>query len=411
MSSSPTIKIEDPFVERPQPVSQFALFNYGFRPFFFLAGLFGALSVPLWVVVYGGQVDLALQASPLLWHGHEMLFGYAAAAIAGFFLTVVPNWTKAKAQKGGILMALAALWLIGRVAFWAQGALPYALVLAADMLFLLGLLAVVIRPLIHPQHRRQFVFVPILLVLIAANAMVHLGVMGLEAFGIDWGARGLSLGLDGILVLISVMGGRVTPSFTSSYLGHSDPDIKVVQNPAVERVVFWGTWAFLAVDQIAPASLWAGGAALAVAGAHAVRLLGWQSLRTLGNPILWVLHLGYVWLVMGLVLRALADFGVLNAVDVVHALTIGAIGTFTLAIMTRASLGHTGRAIKAVPVIVAAYVLVSASALLRLLAGVWLDLHTELVMVSGAAWTLAFLAFVWVYTPVLMRPRIDGRPG
>lgn len=411
MSANPTVQIEDPFVERPQPISKFALFNYGFRPFFFLAGLFAAISVPLWVGLYAGHMDMGLVSSPMLWHGHEMIYGYTAAAIAGFFLTVVPNWTKVKASKGPILVFLAALWLIGRVAFWAQSLLPYSVVMALDLLFLIALTAVVIRPLINPQYRRQFVFVPILVVMIVANAMTHLGVLGFEAFGVDWGVRGLVLGLDATLVLITVMAGRVTPSFTSSYLGHGDPDIKVVQRAGLDRWVVWTMWLLLVVDFFLPVTPWAGAVAIAAAALHVKRLSGWQSLRTLDNPILWVLHLGYVWLIVGLVLRGLSDFDLIPAADAVHALTIGALGTITLAIMTRASLGHTGRGIKAAPVIVVAYVLVSLSAIVRL-AAVWLvDMSLELVMVSGVLWTLAFVAFFIVYAPILMRPRIDGRPG
>lgn len=411
MNTKPTIQIEDPFAKGPQPSSNFALFNYGFRPFFFLAGLFGALSVPLWVGIFAGHVDLPLVSSVMLWHSHEMLFGYTSAAIAGFFLTVVPNWTKAKASKGPVLMALVALWLLGRVAFWMQGLMPYGLVLAADMLFLIGLLGVVIRPLINPQHRRQFVFVPILLSMIIANAMMHLGVLGFEAFGLDWGLQGISLGLDATIVLIAVMAGRVTPSFTSSYLGHGDPGIKVQQRPTVERAVLSVTWGLLIVDQVLPGTMISGGIAILAAVLHGVRLSGWQSLRTLGNPILWVLHLGYAWLILGLALKGLGDFGLLPISDALHALTIGGIGTITMAVMTRAALGHTGRSIKAAPVIVVAYVLISLSAILRLAVIVLPDLSTHLVGASGAAWTLAFAAFFVVYAPMLMRPRIDGRPG
>jgi len=411
MSATPTIRIEDPFAQQPQPGSGFALFNYGFRPFFLLAGLFGVVSVPLWVGLYSGHVGLSLVAAPYLWHGHEMLFGYATAVIVGFFLTVVPNWTKVKARKGNILIALSALWLLGRVAFWAQGYMPYSLVIAADMLFLIGFTALVLRPLIDPQHRRQFVFVPILGALIAANAMTHLGIIGFDGLGLDWGAHGLTLGLDAIIVLIVVMGGRVTPSFTSSFLGHGDPNIKVRQSAPLDRLALNATWGMLAINQLAPDHPIAGGVTLFVAVLHAARLSGWQGWRTLSNPILWVLHLGYVWLITGLVLRGLSAFDLLAASDAVHALTIGAVGTFTMGVMTRASLGHTGRVIKAAPMIVAAYVLISFAALSRLATAVWPELSTQLVMVSGVAWTLAFAAFFAVYAPILMRPRIDGRPG
>lgn len=411
MSISPSIRIEDPAAQKPEAPSGFALFNYGFRPFFFLAGLFAVVSVLVWVGLYAGHVELNLVASPALWHGHEMVFGYTAAAIAGFFLTVVPNWTKVKARKGNILIVLSALWLLGRVAFWAQGYIPYALVFVADMLFLLTFTAQVISPLIDPQHRRQFMFVPILVAMIAANAMTHLGILGFETFGLDWGTHGITLGLDTVIVLVAIMGGRVTPSFTSSYLGHGNPAIKVHQRPKLDRFVLAATWALLVVDQVMPASPVAGVVALVAAALHGARLAGWQGLRTLSNPILWVLHLGYLWLVVGLVLRGLSDFGLVAAVDAVHALTIGAIGTITLGVMTRAALGHTGRAVKAAPSIVGAYVLVSVAALSRLAVIVWPDLTSVLVMVSGAAWSAAFIVFVGVYLPILLRPRIDGRPG
>ena len=411
MSATPTIRIEDPFVDQPQPQPGFALFNYGFRPFFFLAGLFGVVSVPLWVGLFSAQIDLNLAAAPYLWHGHEMLFGYSAAAIAGFFLTVVPNWTTVTARKGNILVVLSALWLLGRVAFWSQGHIPYSLVIAADMLFLIAFTALVLRPLLDPQHRRQFVFVPILFALIGANAMTHLGILGFDGLGLDWGAHGLTLGLDAIIVLIVVMGGRVTPSFTSSYLGHGDPNIKVRQNAKLDRLVLNATWAMLAINQLAPDHPLAGGVTLFAAVLHAARLSGWQGWRTLANPILWVLHLGYVWLIVGLTLRGLSAFDVLAASDALHALTIGAVGTFTMGVMTRASLGHTGRVIKAAPMIVAAYVLISLAALSRLATAVWPEYSVELVMVSGVAWTVAFVAFLAVYAPILMRPRIDGRPG
>lgn len=409
--AKPILTIEDPHAPAPAPVGGLALFNYGFRPFFLVAGVFAVLSVGVWLLQYAGHVDLGLVSTPALWHAHEMLFGYTMAAVAGFFLTVVPNWTRAKAQKGPILMVLAALWLVGRVVMWGQAALPYGLVMFGDMLFLVTLSAVVARPLLDPQHRRQLVFVPILVSLVAANAMMHLDGLGVTAFGVDWGLRGVMLGLNATVVLIAVMGGRVTPSFTSSFIGHADPNVKVQQRPRLDRAVMAATWAVLVVDLIWPERWLGGSVALLAAGLHLARLAGWQSMRTLGNPILWVLHLGYLWLVVGLVMKGLADFAVLAQTDALHGLTIGAIGTMTMAIMTRASLGHTGRTIHARPAIVAAYVLLSVAALARLAVMIWPSVAVTLVLTSGIAWTLAFGAFVVIYAPILSRPRIDGRPG
>lgn len=410
------INVEDPSVQPPAPSAGFALFNLGFRPLFFFAALFAVLSIAIWVGLYAGHVDLNLTSPIGLWHAHEMLFGYTAAAIAGFFLTVVPNWTKAKAQKGPVLMVLVGLWLLGRVAMWAQGALPYGLVAAADMAFLVVLTALVVRPLIDPQHRRQMMFLAILTCLIVANALTHLDVLGFgqdlgQGFGQDLGARGTALGLDAIVVLIAIMGGRVTPSFTSSFIGHADPSVKVLQRPRVDRAVLVATWGLLIADQVWALSPLSGAVALIAAALHLWRLSGWQGHRTLGNPILWVLHLGYLWLVVGLALKGLADLGLGDPPAALHALTIGAIGTMTLAIMSRASLGHTGRAVKAHALTVTAYVLISLAALVRLAVPFWPQASVDLVMLSGALWMVAFLLFFVIYAPILVRPRTDGRPG
>lgn len=405
------VRIEDPFSQPATPVARFALFNLGFRVFFFSAGLFAVVSVGTWLLMYTGQIDLDLTDAPARWHAHEMLFGYILAAVAGFFLTVIPNWTRAKAQKGPILMTLSALWLLGRIVVWNQGSLPYGIVMAGGMLFLLVFSAVVARPLLDPQHRRQFVFVPILMCLIAANALMHLDAFGFAALGLDLGQRGLMLGVDAMVVLVALMGGRVTPSFTSSFLGHADPALKIAQRPGLDRAVMAATWGVLVIDFVWPERWLGGGMALIASVLHLVRLSGWQSLRTLGNPIVWVLHLGYLWLVIGLALKGLADFDVLSQTGALHALTIGGIGTMTMAIMTRASLGHTGRSVVARPLIVVAYILLSIAALARLAVMVWPEATMELVVVAGAAWILAFAAFFVIYAPILMRPRIDGRPG
>jgi len=407
----PTIAVEDPSTPPPAPIGGFALFSFGFRPFFFFAALFAVLSIAAWVLIYEGYWDLNLTSPGVLWHAHEMLFGFTAAAIAGFFLTVVPNWTQAKAQKGPALMVLVVLWLLGRVAMWAQGSLPYGLVVIADMAFLIALTALVIRPLIDPRHRHQLMFLAILLCLIAANAMTHMSVLGIDLFGQDWGARGLRLGIDTVVVLIAVMGGRVTPSFTSSFIGHADPTIKVVQNPKVNRAVIGLTWGLVIADQVWAASPLSGSVALIAAALHFLRLSGWQGLRTLKNPIVWVLHLGYLWLVVGLTLKGLADFGIGDPVSSLHALTIGAIGTMILGIMSRAALGHTGREVKAHPLIALAYILVSFAALTRLAVPLWPTFGSILIPLSGSLWGLAFLLYFILYAPILIRPRKDGRPG
>ncbi len=408
---NPASGIKTAFAHPAAPKPGSPLFSFGFRPFFLLAGLFAVVAIGAWILAYTGKVDLGLRTSPALWHAHEMLFGYTSAAMAGFFLTVVPNWTRVQAKKGPVLIVFAALWLLGRVVMWGQGWLPYPLVALGDMSFLVVFSLSVSGPLLDRKHRRQAMFVLILLSYITANAMMHLGASGIDFLGQNWSARGILMAIDTIVVLITVMGGRVTPSFTSSYIGHADPSVKVIQRPSLERAVMIVTWGLLVVDQIVPASPVAGGVALLAAALHLARMSGWQSWRTRGNPILWVLHLGYLWVVIGLVLKGIAVFGLMDAEAALHGLTIGGIGTITLAIMTRASLGHTGRAVKAAPAIVAAYVLVSIAALARLAAPFLPMESTLLVVVAGVAWMAAFSIFVLIYAPILVRPRADGRPG
>ncbi len=394
-----------------------AVLSAGFRPFFLLAGLFGAITVPVWLGLYAGGLEWPLVVEPRLWHGHEMLFGYGVAAVAGFLLTVIPNWTGRQVAHEPMLAGLAVLWLLGRVAYWGQGFIAPWAVAVLDLAFLATLIGLMARVLLNPQYRRQLVFLAIVALLLVANALTHAQALGLEGTGRgDLGGRGLTLGLDAMVLLITVLGGRVVPSFTSSFLGHADPDIKIRSTPWLERAVIGLTVVLVIADQVAFDQVTAMGAlagfvALALAALNGLRLAGWQTRRTLGNPLVWVLHLGYGWLIVGLALRGLAamgwgaDWG-LEPATATHAMTIGAVGTMTLAIMSRAALGHTGRALRAHPLTVAAYILVSVSALTRLSIMSWPGYGLELLMTSGLAWTAAFVCFSIVYVPILTSPRV-----
>lgn len=384
-------------------------FAAGFRPFFLFTGLQALLSLPLWLAVYVGGVDLNLPFAAALWHGHEMVFGFAGAAIAGFLLTAVPNWTNSHHVGGRPLMVLFALWLAGRLAFTLAGILPAFMVAVLDLSFLPYLAWLVGKPLVQAGKMRNIAFLPVLGVFFLANATVHL----LAVTQVGDPMVGVYLGLTMVLVLIAIVGGRIVPSFTQNWLRMQGQAVEVTPITWIEK---GGAVGSLVVAMIAaiflPGSLVSGLALLAAAAIHGLRLGRWHGHKTLTNPLLWVLHLGYLWLVVGLVLLALPSFlPTLAATAALHALTAGCVATMIMAVMTRASLGHSGRPLQVSKAVAVAYGLLALGTLLRVVAPVAGDAQMGLTHAGGTVWSLAWLIFVVVYLPVLTKPRADGRPG
>ncbi|MBC7950675.1 MAG: NnrS family protein [Rhodospirillaceae bacterium] len=379
-------------------------FAAGFRPFFLFAGIQAAVMLPLWLAVYTGLLSLDLPFAGAVWHGHEMVFGFAGAAVGGFLLTAVPNWTNTPHASGRPLMLLFAVWLAGRVAFTLAGALPPLLVAALDLLYVPVLAVMLAKPLISAGKWRNIAFLPILALFLAANALVH--------FGAD-PMRGVYLGIMLLLVMIAIVGGRIIPSFTQNWLRMQGQPVElkplawIEKGGAVGSVLLGGVLA-----SIFPGSLAAGVVLLAAAAIHLLRMSRWLGLRTLSAPIMWVLHLGYLWLVIGLALLGLASF--IDALPVsaaVHALTAGCIGTMILGVMSRAALGHSGRPLVLSKAVVAAYGLVSLGAVLRVVAPLLPNGQIGLTHAGGTFWALAWVLFVIVYLPIVIRPRADGRAG
>lgn len=371
----------------------------GFRPFFLLAAALGVVWILAWLVILAGGAPSPL-ANPILWHAHEMLYGYAVAVVAGFLLTAVKNWTGVPTPTGGRLAVLAVLWLAGRLAMLAPGALPAGVAAALDVAFLPMLAFGIGLPIVRAKNRRNFGFIGLLSVLTAANVVFH-------AAGGDWPLRALYLALHVIVLIIVVIGGRIVPNFTAGALG-----LPVRQDRVTDWVAF-GSVALYALLHFAGAPGAAlGGVAAVAAASNLWRMRGWQSWASRSRPILAVLHVGYLWVPLGFALEAVAQFtGWLTPAAATHALTVGAIGTLTIAMMTRVALGHTGRPIVAAPLIVAAYVMVSVAALVRVL-GVAAGLDPVLVwQASGALWAATFAIYLVRYWGILSRPRIDGRPG
>ena len=380
----------------------FALWNLGFRPLYLLAGLFATLSVPVWTAQYVGWIGTnAIVAGPL-WHAHEMIFGYAFAVIVGFLFTAGRNWANQPTPAGVTLAAIVSLWVAARVLVLT----PYALAGAAfDTAFALAAAAGIAVPLLRSGNRRNYFFIALLLGLGLANFAFHLGMAGLLHLPLQ---LCLQVGLDIVLFIMVVMGGRVIPMFTANGV----PGVLCTRWPWIERLAPGSVLALLAADVLAAPDVIIGSIAAVATVVHAVRLGLWQPWRTLKTPIVWILHCAYAWIVLALALRALAAWHLAPASLATHALTVGAIGGLTLGMMTRTSLGHTGRPLQTGRVEVFCYTAIQLAALTRVfLPLAFPSLYLLAIVGSGVLWSAAFGVFTISYWPILSRRRLDGRPG
>jgi uncharacterized protein involved in response to NO len=384
------------------------MFSAGFRPFFLLAGLWSAIAVPVWLCAYAAEVVLPSALPPMIWHAHEMVFGFAFASVAGFLLTAIPNWTGRLPLRGAPLAALAFLWLAGRAAMLLSshiGALPAALI---DLAFPVALIAVVAREIVAGRNWRNLPMVAALSLLATGSLLVHL-----HALGISYTAEtGNRLGIATLSMLIALVGGRIVPSFTRNWLARMRPKGTFpAQGTRFDIAALAITFAALACWVTVPQSAATPWLALAAGIALAVRLSRWCGLAALREPLVFVLHVGYGWLAFGLLLLGLNGYFVLlPASAAMHVLTVGAIGTMTLAVMTRATLGHSGRPLTAGPGTTAIYVLVTLAALLRLAVPLAGSLALSVTWAAGAAWSAAFLLFSMLYFVPLTRAATAGSP-
>jgi uncharacterized protein involved in response to NO len=382
-----------------------ALFGLGFRPFFLLAGLSATLMMFLRIVSYRWGEALPNYFEPTSWHSHEMLFGYGVAVIAGFLLAAVGNWINYPMPKGKPLAALALLWLSGRILPFFPQYIPDWLIAFSDWIFLPVLLAVIGIPIVRAKNVRNYGFLMVLGVMSLANAEVHLRQLGFAITDLPFG---ITFMLNLLILMIVLMGGRVIPFFTRSSLPEAATKIRM----PVEWAAVGFSIALMAgeVIQLSPdiLGILAGSAAIL----HALRLVGWHDIRVWKTPLLWVLHLGYAWIVVGYALTALAKYGMILPFLATHAFTAGGIGMVTLGMMARVSLGHSGRPLLPPRLTVLAFALLNVSALLRVVAPVFfISNYGSWILLSGSLWILAYLFFLWDYFPMLLAPRVDGRPG
>jgi uncharacterized protein involved in response to NO len=396
------ITLEDPR-RRTAPPKGFALFALGFRPFFLGAGLSAVLLMGLWLVMYQKGTRLDVPYPPMLWHAHEMIFGYAGVVIAGFLLTAVQNWTQIRTPSGMPLVALFILWLVGRIAPFIPG-LPMGIASLLDLLFFPAVILAIAKPIVRVKQTRNYAFPFMLGMLTLANVLVHSEFLG---FGQGTARVGYTLAVYMIVLMMVVMGGRVIPSFTDSKLRSQAKRWKVIEwlAPVTTLVV-------LSAALFDPVSAITGLVAAVAAAVHGLRLYGWHTRRLWSVPLLWVLHLGYGWIVVGFALVALSTMGWLAPSTALHAFTAGAIGTLTLGMMARVSLGHTGRMLEPAKIVSVAFGLIVAAALVRVGGPlIFPQRYDWAILLSGFIWMLAFAVFVVVYAPFLIQPRQDGKEG
>jgi uncharacterized protein involved in response to NO len=388
------------------------LFTYAFRSLFLLATLYAIAVIPLWAAAWLGYLPMPTSlGTPSWWHAHEMIHGFAGAAIGGFALTAVAAWTKRPPVAGAPLMILSALWVIARVLF----ALPFPALLApaiaADLGYGVLLFVLMSREVISVRSQRNYKVLVILGLLPLTNAFFFLGMTRNS----PWTMTALFAGLWLVVMLINLIGGRVIPGFTRNWLKRQLAEQK--REPATlppvfdrfDRLTTWFMVAFAILHLLGAPSRWIAVVGLITSVLLFIRLTRWQGIHTGSEPLVWVLHVGFSWLPLGFLLLASAEVGLLPQTAGVHALTSGAITTMIIAIAGRAALGHTGRALESHPVLTAAYVLITVAAICRVAATIGPGAR-PLLAASAMAWFLGFVCFAWQYVPILTQPKAE-RPG
>lgn len=387
--------------EQIRAYSGLALFSYGFRPFFLFGAAWAALAMALWLPMLANRISLPTAMSPVEWHSHEMLFGFVPAIVAGFLLTAVPNWTGRLPVAGARLMVLFALWLAGRAAIMVSaviGPIPSAVI---DLSFLGALIAIIAREIVAAGNLRNLKVLAAVALLFVANALVHLE--STLSLGDGHGNR---LGLGATLMLIMIIGGRIIPSFTRNWLNRRGPGRLPVPVDRLDLSAMGVSGMALASWVVVPNEPATAVLAVAAFTFNLYRLSRWAGERTLADPLVLVLHVSYAFVPLGFLLIALSIVraDVMAASAAQHAWTAGAIGMMTLAVMTRASLGHTGQRLAASTPVTLIFVAAFLGAVARVAAGIP-GLRDQALATGAVLWVAAFAGFVAVFAPLLMKRR------
>jgi len=375
----------------------------GFRPFFLSAALWAAVALPLSIAYFEMAAELPTRFSPSIWHPHEMAFGFGGAVVAGFLLTAIPNWTGRMPLQGKPLAGLVALWFLGRIAVFFSASAPAPVAAALDLAFPAAFFLVVAREIATGRNWRNLPMVAALALLFVGNLLTHLDAMNIASTG-RLGAR---MGVATLAMLVALIGGRITPSFTRNWLVKTSPDvIEPAPFGALDRFALAATLVALVAWVAFPDAMATAVLQLIAGAALFLRLMRWRGASTGAEPLLFVLHLGYGWLALGLMLMGANQLlGFTDPTAPLHAITAGAIGTMTLAVMTRATRGHTGRLLVADRGTVAIYVSVTLAAALRVGAPFSGEYYFVALAVAAGLWSLAYGLFVLLYFGMLTGPR------
>lgn len=391
----------------------FSIFTYGFRPFFLLAGVYAILPILPWGLNLAGflQPSVPMQT----WHAHEMIFGFVAAGISGFLLSAIPNWTNTSPIIGKDLKRLVYYWLIGRFVFWLYLFFDHPIfgyLLFLDLMLPVSQTLRFSKIFITTGNKRNFIFIGILLALTSANLLLICELNGfLEEIGIERSGLGSILATNIIMIAIVVIGGRVTPNFTRNYLQLKNSTYIISKSTYIEKPAYLLIILNALVDLFMPHSNLSYAIAFLAGAVHLWRLSGWGGLKVLDNPIVWVLHLGYLWLVIALLLKGLEGIFNLPYNYYLHSFTVGTIGLYMIGIMSRAALGHTGRTLIVSHLITAAYLLLLGAVIIRSFAPFLGSYSNSAMLATIIFWSVAYFLYVWVYFPILIQPRVDGKPG
>ncbi|MBS0523770.1 MAG: NnrS family protein [Proteobacteria bacterium] len=387
-------------IARPKPYEGPVLLSYGFRPFFLLGSIWAALEVLAWLPIFYGELSTGSAFAPRDWHVHELLFGYVPAVVAGFLLTAIPNWTGRAPLKGPLLAVLVGAWLAGRIAVTLSAWIGWIAGATVDAAFLVLMVAVVTREIVAGKNWRNLKIAAMLSVLAAANVGFHL-----EAHFAGVALYTTRLGIAVTLMLIMVVGGRIIPSFTRNWLSGRGPGRLPSPFDRYDRTCLIVSVCSLALWVAVPGKPATGVLLIVAAFLNAARLYRWAGDRTIADRLVLVLHIGYLFVPIGFLLGGLAAFDVVVPSAGIHAWTVGTIGIMTLAVMSRATLGHTGHKLAASSGTQAVYALAAMAAVARVFAALYPPWDEVFLPLSGFGWIGAFAGFAASYGPVLCRPK------